>query len=242
MHQRYGRRLPLTQEQGYFLALLSWLVPTITVILAMVVHLAQGARTFPIFISETDYPGPQRVIFTMGLIISGILQMMYSWHLYHEISPEKSRLWNASCVVGLGAGIHVIFIAIYDMYDHINPHIYASMVAFGGGLLWAIMGHIALDSSSSPGANMRKIGITVSMISLIVMITSFQYAVSTFDGTGLTTEQFLNQAQTGINFAGPAEYFLVGGLMVALASFRRDLMERDDASPEIQGETKQSLK
>lgn len=80
------------------------------------------------------------------------------------------------------------------------------------------------------------------MISLIVMITSFQYAVSTFDGTGLTTEQFLNQAQTGINFAGPAEYFLVGGLMVALASFRRDLMERDDASPEIQGETKQSLK
>ena len=70
MHQRYGRRLPLTQNQGRFLAVLSWLAPTITVIVAMAVHFAGGARTFPIFISEADYPGLQRTVFTSGLVLS----------------------------------------------------------------------------------------------------------------------------------------------------------------------------
>tara|TARA_B110000444_G_scaffold261515_1_gene314503 strand:- start:19259 stop:19915 length:657 start_codon:yes stop_codon:yes gene_type:complete len=194
-----------------------------TVITAMAIHFGNGARTFPIFISEADYPGLQRTVFTSGLVLTGLLQMMFAWHLYHGLTPKNHRLWNSSCLLGIIVGFHVILVAYYDMYDHIDPHIYASMVAFGGGIVWATLGHIALDSSTSPGSRLRKTGIATSLISLVVLIVSFQYAVSTFDTEGLTTEEFLNKAQFGINFAGPAEYLVVGGLMMALASFGIDL-------------------
>ena len=237
MHQRYGRRLPLTKQQGNYLAVLSWLVPTITVVAAMTVHFVNGARTFPIFISEADYPGLQRTVFTTGLILSGILQMMFAWYLYHGLKPERPRLWNASCGVGIVVGFHVILVAYYDMYDHIDMHIYASMIAFGGGIVWAAMGHLALNSATSPGAKLRKAGISTSLIALIVMIVAFQYAVSTFDTNGLNTEEFLNKAQFGINFAGPAEYLVVGGLMVALASFGLDLNGEEEEDHTDSSET-----
>lgn len=227
MYQRYGRRLPLNHKQGQTLALMSWLVPTLSVTCAMLVHIIGGARTFPIFISEVDYPGPERIIFSAGLVLTGVTQMLFAWHLYHTIEPEKQGLWTAASLLGVVVGFHVILIAYYDMYDHIDPHIYASMFAFGGGIVWAILGHISLNATSSPGAKLRKIGIGISLISLIVMIASFQYAVSTFDTTGLTTEEFLNNAQIGINIAGPAEYLVVGGLMMALASFGMDLAEQN---------------
>jgi hypothetical protein len=102
------------------------------------------------------------------------------------------------------------------------------MVAFGGGIVWATLGHFALDPSTSPGSKMRKTGIIASLFSLVVMIVSFQYAVSTFDTEGLNTEEFLNKAQFGINFAGPAEYLVVGGLMMALASFGIDLNQAQE--------------
>jgi len=73
-----------------------------------------------------------------------------------------------------------------------------------------------------------KTGIIASLFSLVVMIVSFQYAVSTFDTEGLNTEEFLNKAQFGINFAGPAEYLVVGGLMMALASFGIDLNQAQE--------------
>ena len=237
MHQRYGRRLPLTQKQGDFLAVLSWLIPTVTVMIAMAVHFSNGARTFPIFISEADYPGLQRTVFTSGLILTGIIQMMFAWHLYHGLNPERQRLWDTSCGLGIVVGFHVILVAIYDMYDHIDMHIYASMIAFGGGIVWAAMGHLALDPSTSPGARLRRIGITTSLIALVVMIVAFQYAASTFDTDGLTTEEFLNKAQFGINFAGPAEYVVVGGLMMALASFGMDL-KRVESDKHVSSEHK----
>ena len=49
------------------IARISWLLPAVTVPLAMLVHILLGnARTFPIFISESDYPGLERFIFTSG--------------------------------------------------------------------------------------------------------------------------------------------------------------------------------
>jgi hypothetical protein len=41
----------------------------------------------------------------------------------------------------------------------------------------------------------------------------------------MTTVEFLNQAQHGILIAAPAEYVLVAGLMICLASFRHELLE-----------------
>jgi hypothetical protein len=197
----------------------------------MLVHFIGGARTFPIFISEADHPGPERIIFTAGVIVTGLTQMLFAWHLYHTIEPEKEGMWTVSSILGMVVGFHVILVAYYDMYDHIDTHIYAAMVAFGGGLVWATLGHLSLNSSSSPGAKLRKTGIAISFASLVIMIVSFQYAVSTFDTTGLTTEEFLNNAQIGINIAGPAEYFVVCGLMMALGSFGMDLAGYKEESP-----------
>ena len=57
-----------------------------------------------------------------------------------------------------------------------------------------------------------------------------QPAANTVDPTGLTTVEFLNQAQSGIVVAAPAEYVLVAGLMLCLASFRYELLAKEQAS------------
>ena len=44
----------------------------------------------------------------------------------------------------------------------------------------------------------------------------------------LTTVEFLNQAQSGIVVAAPAEYVLVAGLMLCLASFRHELLAKEE--------------
>jgi hypothetical protein len=69
------------------------------------------------------------------------------------------------------------------------------------------------------------LGAGLSLGGFAVMVVSFQLAVNTFDPTGLSTEAFLNEAQAGIRFAAPAEYLLVAGLFVCLASFRHELGE-----------------
>ena len=53
------------------LARLGWAVPAVTLSLAMLIHWLSGdARAVPFFISESDYPGPQRILFTSGLFCS----------------------------------------------------------------------------------------------------------------------------------------------------------------------------
>jgi len=46
----------------------------------------------------------------------------------------------------------------------------------------------------------------------------------------MSTVEFLNQAQEGIRIAAPAEYILVGGLMLCLASFSYELYDAKAAS------------
>ena len=70
---------------------------------------------------------------------------------------------------------------------------------------------------------MRRIGLGMAAVGFVVMVVSFQVAVNSFDPTGMTTEAFLNEAQAGIRIAAPAEYVLVAGLFLSLASFRHEL-------------------
>ena len=62
----------------------------------------------------------------------------------------------------------------------------------------------------------------------IVMVIAFQTAAGEVNPTGLTTVEFLNQAQDGVRIAAPAEYILVAGLMVCLASFRNELLAKEN--------------
>jgi len=233
MHPRYGRRLPLTREQGLLLSKASWIVPGSTVVLAMVIHFLSGPRAVPFFISETDYPGLQDHVFSWGLTFAGLLQFAYAWYLYHSLDAERPLLWFVATLFGILAAINTVLVSHFDMYDFINPHIATAMLAFGGGIAWALLAQLALGSSAHPrGRSMRTVGFGMALAGFIVMVVSFQMAVNSFDPSGMTTEAFLDAAQSGIRFAAPAEYVLVGGLLVCLASFRHELLNKQNGHQE----------
>ena len=227
MHPRYGRRLPLTHDQGLLLSKASWTVPLSTVVLAMLIHGLDNPRAVPFFISESDYPGLQDHVFSLGLSLAGLVQLVYAWHLYHALEAQHPALWFIATLFGLFAALNTVLVSHLDMYGFINPHIATAMMAFGGGLVWAYLAQRSLgDRASVEGKRMRRLGFLLALSGFVVMVTSFQMAVSTFDPSGMSTEAFLNQAQHGIRFAAPAEYVLVTGLLVCLASFRHDLLSQ----------------
>ena len=207
------------------------MIPTITVVAATLIHLFDQPRDVPFFISETDYRGLQDLVFTAGLTLGGVCQMAYAWHLYHALEAARPRTWFVASLLGVLASANTVLVSHYDMYDHINPHILTAMLAFGGGVAWAFTAGWAMgDKATSAGRRMRSIGFTMAAAGFIVMLVAFQSAASTVDPTGLTTVEFLNQAQSGIVVAAPAEYVLVAGLMLCLASFRYELLAVEQAS------------
>ena len=224
MHPRYGRRLPMTHDQGLLAARASYMVPSLTIVIAMVLHGLAGPRAVPFFISEADYTGLDGLVFTVGLTLGGIVQMAYAWHLYHTLEAQRPRLWFVATLIGLLASFNSILVSHFDMYHHINPHILTAMLAFGGGVVWALLANIALGhQATAEGRRLRLIGFAMAALGFVVMVVSFETAANSVDPTGMTTVEFLNQAQDGIRIAAPAEYILVAGLMVCLASFRYEL-------------------
>ena len=232
MHPRYGRRLPLTHDQGLLAARASYMVPSLTIVIAMLLHGFAGPRAVPFFISETDTAGMDGHVFTVGLTVGGLVQMAYAWHLYHTLEAERPKLWFAATLVGLVASLNSIFLSYFDMYHHINPHILTATLAFGGGVVWALLANIALGhQATAKGKRLRLIGFAMAALGFVVMVVSFETAANSVDPTGMTTAEFLNQAQHGIRIAAPAEYVLVAGLMTCLASFRHELLEAKTLKP-----------
>ena len=241
MHPRYGRRLPLTHDQGLLAARGSYVVPSVTIVLAMLLHGVAGPRAVPFFISEADYTGLDGTVFTVGLTLGGLVQMTYAWHLYHTLEAQRPQLWFVATLTGLLASFNSILVSHFDMYQHINPHILTAMLAFGGGVLWAFLANTALgDRATAEGKRMRLVGFAMAAVGFVVMVTSFQSAANSVDPTGMTTVEILNQAQDGIRIAAPAEYILVAGLMVCLASFQHELFAASAASTAEEVETNSS--
>ena len=231
MHSRYGRRLPLTAQQGLMLSRASYLMPTFTIVLAMLIHGSNEPRAIPFFISEADHPGLQDGVFTIGLTISGLVQMAYAWHLYHSLDAERPKLWFVATLTGMVAATNTVLVSMFDMYDFINPHILTAMLAFGGGVLWAFLAGIALGSvATGEGQRLRRAGFAMAAIGFLVMVVAFESATAAIDPANLTTAEFLDQAQEGIRIAAPAEYILVAGLMICLASFRFELLAKENQS------------
>ena len=72
-------------------ARLGWSIPALTIVASSIAHLLSGNyRDFPFFISEADYPGVERVIFTAGFAISGIILTYLSWMLFKN-NKDNSR-------------------------------------------------------------------------------------------------------------------------------------------------------
>lgn len=229
MHPRYGRRLPLTEAQGRLACLLSWSVPSAAILIATVLNLFDDPRAVPFFVSEVDEKGVQDVVFTAGLSVAGIAQLIYAWHLYHTLDAQRPRLWFAATLVGLVAAANCVLVSHYDMFDHLDEHIVTAMLAFGGGVLWAVMSVPALGHhATAAGHRMRKIGAGMAAVGFVVMLGAFNPVANSIDSTGMTTKEFLNEAQEAVVIAAPAEYILVAGLMVCLASYRHELQTKGD--------------
>ena len=228
MHPRYGRRLPLTHDQGVLLSHTSWGLPAVTIVAAMVIHFFDSPRAVPFFISEVDERGVQDAVFTIGLSIAGVAQMLYAWHLYHTVDAQRPKLWFTATLVGLVAALNSILVSQFDTYDYVEEHVLTAMLAFGGGVLWSLLSTVALGSKATvAGHRLRNIGFAMAAIGFVVMLAAFQPVANNFDATGMSTTEFLNKAQEGVVIAAPAEYVLVAGLLLCLSSFRHELLSAD---------------
>jgi hypothetical protein len=91
-------------------------------------------------------------------------------------------------------------------------------------MLWALMAHLALPNAQKKGKVLRWVAMIISFISFNVMTSALKDAV---DGMSKAEAQDaliqLTPLQSAIDIAAPAEYFLVIGLFIALASFESDL-------------------
>lgn len=214
------------------IARISWLLPAITVPVAMIVHILLGnARTFPIFISEADYPGLERWIFTIGLCVTGLMQMIFAFRMWTTMRNNKrKKLMLLTLLCGIFTGGNLVIMSFADMYDHLALHVVTASNVFQGGMLWALLAHFSLPNANKKGRKVRVWGMLISLISYIVMTQSVIRAVKGLEKYGLEQDTIftLNSIQSAIDVAAIAEYGLFVGLILALYSFEFDFRERSE--------------
>jgi hypothetical protein len=207
------------------LARLGWTVPAVTLTLAMLIHWLSGdARAVPFFISESDFPGPQRILFTSGLFISGFIICTVAFRLWWTQRQDcRPKLLLISMLCGFYTGVNISLMAFANMYDYLELHVFTALGVFQVGMSWALVAHLALPNAQKKGKILRWIAMIVSFISFNVMTSSLKDSVK-----GMTKAEAqdaliqLTPLQHAIDIAAPAEYFLVIGLFIALASFESD--------------------
>ena len=203
----------------------SWLLPALTVPLAMVIHLLNGnSRDFPIFISEADYPGVERWVFTTGLALSGIIQMIFSYRMWLRTKDVgRRKLVHFSLLCGLVTGGTLLIMSFADMYDHIALHVLTASLVFQVGIVWAITAHFAVPYTSQRSKYIRIFAVLLSIVSYVVMSQAVVRAVSDLEAYGLEDDTIftLDRIQHAIDVAAYAEYTLFAGLILCLYSFEQ---------------------
>lgn len=206
----------------------SWLLPTIVVPISMIIHvLAGNARDFPFFISEADYPGLERLIFTTGLAISGPIQMLFAyrmWFEYRKIKPSK--LLTIALCCGLFTGANLFVMSFSDMYDHFVLHVITASMVFQVGMVWAVVSHFAIPNANLRGKRLRRLSILVSVVSYVIMNNAVVKAINDLEEYGLSDDTIftLDRIQHAIDVAAYAEYALFVGLILCLYSFEQDFI------------------
>ena len=206
----------------------SWLLPSIVVPASMLIHMVVGnSRDFPFFISEADFPGLERYIFTIGLAISGLVQMLFAYRMWKEYRKVKpSKLLTVSLVCGLFTGSNLFVMSFANMYDHLIMHIITASMVFQVGMVWAVISHFAIPSANPRGKQIRRLSIIVSAASYFIMNQAVVKAVSDLDEYGLEDDTIftLDRIQDAIDVAAYAEYALFVGLILCLYSFEQDFL------------------
>jgi len=206
----------------------SWLLPATIVPLSMVIHLLSGnSRDFPFFISEADYPGVERWVFTVGLAISGLLQMLFAYRVWYKYKFQKpTKLLTLFLICGLFVGANLFIMSFSDMYDHLKLHVLTASIVFQLGIVWAILSHFALPGENKPGKKIRIYAILISVLSYVVMSQAIARAVAGLDDYGLEDDTIftLDRIQYAIDIAAYAEYALFAALIMCLYSIEKDLL------------------
>jgi len=209
-------------------AKLGWILPSITIILSSAIHLVSGNyRDFPFFISESDYPGLERYVFTIGFFVTGIVLMYLSWRLF-EVNKTSARWYwmHLSLFSGIFVGANLALMSFWDMYDHLTLHITTALNVFHFGLAWGVLTHLAMKNGSQKGKNLRYVSITLGFIAFFVMTYSMGLGIEKHPDFFDTND--LDLLQPWINWAAPMEYLLALSFILTLKSFESHILPHEE--------------
>lgn len=205
----------------------TWILISVTISSSMLIHALSGhARDIPFFISESDFPGLERVVFTLGLTAAGVMLCVLAIRLSANFeSSAKPGPLRISRISGLITGSALVLLSWFNMHDQIVLHCIFALTTFGGGYIWAYSAHAALAGSQTIGHTYRKYCLGIAGASLLVMNLALAKPIKSFviDGSTRDVASFLEIAQAWVNVAAPAEYLLFFSLIMMLASFEHDL-------------------
>ena len=212
------------------LARIGWLLPTLTVLFSMSIHVISGHnRAIPFFISESDYPGLERWFFTIGFLSTGILQMFFAYRMWYSMRGNgRRKMMHLALGCGIFTGANLVVMSFANMYDYLPIHILTASNVFNFGMLWALFAHLSFPEANSSGRKVRIWGIAIAFVSFTIMSQSIVRAVKDLDKYGLTGDTIftLNSIQDAVNVAAFAEYGLFLGLILALYSFEFDFNDK----------------
>lgn len=209
----------------------SWTIPLSTLILSMSIHWFSGdARTFLIYISEADYPGLQRIVFTTGLTITGLIYSFLSYKIYlnfEESSPRKYLL-IISTIGGVYIGINLVAMSFLDMYDHFSGHILTALTVFYGGMIWGLAIHFSLPKSSTRIKSIRLGSVLLSVLGFITMTVAYNKAAQELGKAVILYEEMNLVQHPYLDIAAIGEYALVFGFFMILFSIELDVKKIND--------------
>ena len=211
---------------------LAWTVPLCSIIAAVGIHVALGnARDVPFFISEADYPGLERFVFTIGLFVSAVFHFLLTLRLnalFKDIARRK--ILRTATILGIASSTHLAVLAFANMYDHLALHVYTSLVVFHGGFTWAILAHFSLPHPNRTGRMMRLVSLFIAFVSLITMTVAMSRGIEEQrHAYEIQPEMIpLDDLQPWIDVAAPAEFILFFSLLGCLASFSWDIVNHAD--------------
>jgi hypothetical protein len=211
----------------------TWGLLLSTALISMTIHHSTGhSRAFPFFISESDYPGLERYVFTIGFTTAGALLALLSLRMSHTLSgvakPSYSRTTKG---LGFSTGACLALLSWFNMHDEIFIHSLFATIAFIGSYCWSYTTHLALSDTKGSGHNIRKVWLVIGAGAFAVMNLSLMQPVKEYiiEGGIRDGRTIMNLSQSAIQIAAIAEYVLFISLVVMLASFENDLASVQNA-------------
>ena len=207
----------------------AWMTMLFTCTVSMMIHALSGnSRAIPFFISESDYPGLERIVFRCGLNAAGLMLCCLALRLPYALDlSQNARLSKMARASGLITGISTILLSWFSMHTHLLIHCILASITFVGAYVWAYTMHASRSNNPGLGHAKRRIWLTLGGLSYVVMNIALAKSVRqlVFE-QGLTKgTEVMNLAQTSINIAAPAEYLFFFSVIMMLASFDHDLAE-----------------